>query len=315
MEQWHAAYRWLCRRRNRAPANADVRHLRFHWQTLGPALFCRVTAGHYRLSAMQVMGAPGRERRAQWCAQDALVLKWVALKVEGLLPTHPRCAHLKDQGAHRSVAEVACALASGEFAFVYRTDIRGYYRHIRKAQVSRLIAQGVGCPVLRGLLRQYLHYSVEDGGTFYTPLEGICRGCALSPLIGASLLCHVDAHFGAQKTLFYARYMDDFLVLTRTRSPLRRAVKQLHGYFTLAGFETHPDKTQLGRTEKGFDWLGVWFSGDKPRIAPRALEHHRLHCLRLYEQARRRGQSEEAARARVQAYETRWTRWAEGILP
>jgi RNA-directed DNA polymerase len=33
--------------------------------------------------------------------------------------------------------------------------------------------------------------------------------------------------------------------------------------------------------------------------------------LRLEEQARRRGLSEEAVRQRVQQYETRWTSWAE----
>lgn len=225
MEYWQAAYHWLCRRRNRAPANADVWHLRFHWQTLGPALFRRVTAGNYRLSAMQVIGGPGRERRAQWSAQDALVLKWVALKVEGLLPTHPLCAHVKGQGGHRSVAAVGQALASGAFFFVYRTDIRGYYRHIRKEQVSRLIAQRVGCPVLRALLHQYLYYSVEDGGTFYTPAQGICRGCALSPRVGASLLFHVDAHFGSKKGVFYVRYMDDFLVL-RTLNEAREITER-----------------------------------------------------------------------------------------
>jgi hypothetical protein len=54
--------------------------------------------------------------------------------------------------------------------------------------------------------------------------------------------------------------MDDFLVLTRTRWQLRRCVKRLHEFFDLGGFETHPDKTQLGRIEHGFDWLGVWFT-------------------------------------------------------
>lgn len=75
---------------------------------------------------------------------------------------------------------------------------------------------------------------------------GICRGCALSPLIGGSLLHHVDNFFNAQEGLWYARYMDDFLLFTRTRWQLRRSVKRLHEFFDPGGFETHPDKTQLG---------------------------------------------------------------------
>ncbi|EMH4109428.1 transposase [Serratia marcescens] len=316
-EHWQAAYQWLCRTRSHAPTGAGVWHLRFHWGEQGARLQRQVERGDYRLSPMRLVGRKGRgeERLAQWSAQDALVLKWVALRIEGLLPTHARCAHLKGHGGGReSVRQAARALASGEFNFVYRTDIRGYYRHIRKEQLLSQIQSYVADPVLHDLLRQYLYYSVEDGGEFHTPKQGICRSCPLSPLFGASLLYHVDAHFSAQEGIFYSRYMDDFLLLTRTRWPLRRSVKQLHQFFNLGGFETHPDKTQLGRIEQGFDWLGVEFSDAEPCIAARALSNHHARRLRLYEQARRRGLSAAATHARVQAYEARWKKWAAGLL-
>lgn len=311
---WLAAYLWLYKRRRHAPPNADIWHLRFHWQERGEALYRQVCSGNYRLQPMQL------HRRydnswVQWCAQDALVLKWVAWQVEHLLPTHQRCVHLKGRGGgQQSVAQVWRALTSGEYAFVYRTDIRGYYRHIRKKQVLSLVQQHVADPVLTGLIEQYVHYSVEEGGEIFTPQHGICRGCALSPLIGASLLHHVDSDFAAQAGTFYLRYMDDFVLFARTRWQLRRCVKQLHHYFNLAGFETHPDKTQLGRIEQGFDWLGVWFTPEGTTIAPRALENYRVQRLRLYEQARRRGLSATETGARVQAYEARWTTWAQGML-
>ncbi|WP_024485529.1 reverse transcriptase domain-containing protein [Serratia fonticola] len=71
------------------------------------------------------------------------------------------------------------------------------------------------------------------------------RGNTLSPLIGR------------REDLFYARYRDDFIIFTQTRWHLRKAIKRLHEFFDLGGFEAHPDKTQLGRIERGFDWLGV----------------------------------------------------------
>lgn len=312
---WLAAYLWLYKRRRHAPPNADIWHLRFHWQERREALYRQVCSGNYRLQPMQL------HRRydnswVQWCAQDALVLKWVAWQVEELLPTHQRCVHLKGRGGGQQlVAQVWRALTSGEYAFVYRTDIRGYYRHIRKIQVLSLVQQHVADPVLTALIEQYVHYSVEEGGEIFTPQHGICRGCALSPLIGASLLHHVDSDFAARAGTFYLRYMDDFVMFARTRWQLRRCVKQLHHYFNLAGFETHPDKTQLGRIEQGFDWLGVWFTPEGTTIAPRALENYRVQRLRLYEQARRRGLSTADCDARVQAYETRWKLWANGMIP
>ncbi|MFV9066064.1 reverse transcriptase domain-containing protein [Serratia fonticola] len=311
---WLAAYHWLCRRRRHAPANADVWHLRYHWQQWSDALFASVLAGRYRLTPMQVHRRHGRSW-VQWTAQDALVLKWVAMQVASQLPFHPRCAHVKGHGGGRqSVREVGHALNLGEYAFVYRTDIRGYYRHIRKAQVLSQVQHCIGDSVLVGLISQYVYYSVEDAGEFHTPEHGICRGCALSPLIGASLLHHVDAYFAAQEGTFYARYMDDFVLLTRSRWQLRRSVKRLHEFYNLDGFETHPDKTQLGRIEHGFDWLGVWFTPAGATIAPRALENHRARRARLYEQARVKGLTMSATEAMVQAYEARWNIWADGML-
>ncbi|WP_258090193.1 reverse transcriptase domain-containing protein [Serratia liquefaciens] len=311
---WLNAYVWLGKRRRHAPPNADVWHLRFHWAERGEALFQQVHSGNYRLLPMQVYRYRDRSW-VQWSAQDALVLKWVSWQVENQLPTHPRCVHLKGHGgAQQSVGQVRQALTSGEYGFVYRTDIRGYYRHIRKAQVLQLVNQHIDNPVLTDLIEQYLYYSVEDGGEIFTPQHGICRGCALSPLMGASLLHHVDSYFAAQERTFYARYMDDFVLLTHTRWQLRSCVKRLHEFFNLSGFETHPDKTQLGRIEHGFDWLGLWFTPTGTTVAPRALENHRAQRMRLYEQARRRGLSQTATEQRVQAYEMRWNIWAKAML-
>lgn len=311
---WQRAWQWLCLRRRHAPADADIWHLRYHWKQCGEALFESAKSGRYRLTAMQVHHHFGHSW-VQWCASDALVLKWVAMQVEHLLPTHERCAHVKGQGGGRqSIRQVWQALTSDEYAFVYRTDIRGYYRHIRKGQVLSQVERYVSDPVLVGLITQYLYYSVEDAGEFHTPEFGICRGCALSPLIGASLLHHVDSYFAAQEGTFYARYMDDFVVLTRSRWQLRRSVKRLYEFFDLGGFETHPDKTQLGRIERGFDWLGVWFTPTGTTIAPRALENHRAKRTRLYEQAKAKGLTPSAIEAKVRAYEARWKIWANSQL-
>ncbi|MBK4715072.1 MULTISPECIES: reverse transcriptase domain-containing protein [Tenebrionibacter/Tenebrionicola group] len=313
--QWREAYQWLCRQRRHAPASADVWHLRYHWPEMKEKLFNIVNAGAYRLSPMLIVHG-GREARAMWSAQDALVLKWVALHVANFLPVRPSCMHLKGRGVRKSLQALAMAQRHSQFRFVHRTDIRGYYEHIRKDHVASQIERFVSNAIHRDLIKQYLHYSVEQGGEFHTPVTGIPRGCALSPLNGASFLQHIDGYYESlpPEDYFYARYMDDFLLLTRTRWQLRRGIQQLASFFELSGFERHPDKTQTGRIERGFDWLGVWFGADGPAIAPRALQNHRERRVRLFEQIRRKGYSSEEARRRMQAYELRWITWAKGIL-
>ena len=51
----------------------------------------------------------------------------------------------------------------------------------------------------------------------------------------------------------YMRFMDDILALTPTRWRLRKAVNEVRGSLCLL---RRPDKTFVGRTERGFDFLG-----------------------------------------------------------
>ncbi len=189
---------------------------------------------------------------------------------------------------------------------MYRTDIRGYYRHIGKVQLKKHTEY-----VYTGTAPEATDTSVHwiqrgRWWEFHPPLSGIPRGCALSPLPGASFLWYVDGGFERERGLFYVRYMDDFLFLSPRRWPVRRAIARLHTYSDDTGFTCHPDRTMAGQVEKGFDWLGVWFDERGPvGTASRAMENHRARCLRLEEQALCCSLSDEQACARGQQYEVR----------
>ncbi|HGM5491692.1 TPA: reverse transcriptase domain-containing protein [Serratia fonticola] len=257
---WEQAYRWLVYQRRHAPDNTDIWHVRFHWQTLDAQLWQTVIQGQYRLTPMQRIDTQ-QGAVVMWSAADALVLKWLTLCILPSLPKHPTCRHLRGHGGvSGSLTRVRSALFSGDYRYVFHTDIRGYYAHFSQARLLAWLFTQIEHPVYRDLLAQYVHYSVEWGGEFFTPTSGIARACSLSPLIGGSYLYHVDEAMSGLQHVLYERYMDDFLLLSPTRWPLRRAIAQLNGYLADDGFEKHPGKTQIGRIAKGFSWLGRWFT-------------------------------------------------------
>ncbi|EGH0794879.1 hypothetical protein N3391_003245 [Salmonella enterica subsp. enterica serovar Montevideo] len=308
-EQLEAAFQWCCRRRKASPPDADIWHLWFHWQEIKNDLLAEITESRYRLSAMQIVGR-GKDKQAVWSAQDAVVLKWVAMRLHDLLPVHPLCEHHKGHGGGgRSVHRMARSLQTAQWKYVCRTDIQGFYGHIRRGPLMRQLKRHVSDPVLLNLVRQYLHYSVERGGEFYTPQKGICRGCALSPLLAGFCLWAMDTYFEAQQPhLRYVRFMDDIVIFTRTRWHLRRAVRALNVFFASGGYRQHPDKTFIGKTEKGFDWMGIQFNRSGiGGVAPRAVANHRQRLRRLYERTWRYGK--EKTRARVGEYMRRWKIW------
>ena len=228
--------------------------------------------------------------------------------LEPRLPVHPLCEHIKGHGGGKqSTLRVHHHLRHNSTPFVFRTDIKGYYAAINKQRLYNQLSRHITHPVLLNLLWQFLHYSVEDGGNFHTPRNGISRGAALSPLLAAFHLYELDCQFSRQPRVRYARYMDDFIILAPTRWSLRRAVRDLKHFLNTFGFTLHPDKTQLGKTEKGFDWMGLWFKQHGIHsIAPRAVSKHRLQCRRLYEQIRHLNQDLQAARMAL--YRSRWVR-------
>ncbi|EOI6844105.1 reverse transcriptase domain-containing protein [Salmonella enterica] len=189
-----------------------------------------------------------------------------------------------------------------------RTDIRGYYGQIRKDILYGQLCARVESPALRSLLYQFLHYSVEEGGEFHTPVKGIPRGSALSPLLAAFHLYDCDRDFEQERRLRYVRYMDDFLIFAPERWHLRRAVRKLNGWLEKAGFEQHPEKTFIGRVAKGFDWMGFWFDEKgATSVAPRALNNGLAKLRQLYD--RTRHQPAEVQAERVAKYVSRWCRY------
>ncbi|MBL5841181.1 hypothetical protein JBO41_09725 [Enterobacter asburiae] len=109
------------------------------------------------------------------------------------------------------------ALESGTYRFLYRTDIRGFYRHIPRKDILTLLATHVSDAVLRNLACQAVNSDIEDGGTFF-PAGGLVRGSSLSPILGSALLYEMDCGVAqTQRDVYYVRYMDDLLVMARTR--------------------------------------------------------------------------------------------------
>ena len=64
------------------------------------------------------------------------------------------------------------------------------------------------------LIEQYIQRTVNDGGLYEDVTRGICLGCSLSPLMGAIYLRPIDEAMEANG-LFYARFMDDWVILVR----------------------------------------------------------------------------------------------------
>ena len=108
-----------------------------------------------------------------------------------------------------------------------------------------LLREYVPDRLVQNLLWQYLRRTVYCDGFYRDVKRGISLGCPLSPLMGALYLKQLDDSM--EKTgLFYARFMDDWIVIAPSRWKLRSAVRMVNKTLNVLKVEKHPDKTFIG---------------------------------------------------------------------
>jgi hypothetical protein len=75
--------------------------------------------------------------------------------------------------------------------------------------------------------------------------------------------------------------------------------------------EQAPDKTFIGRIEKGFDFLGYQFGEEKITVSKRTVESHICRLTQLYEQKKH----QPNWKMLLDDYRQRWVTWVYSGIP
>ena len=297
------AYLWICKQREEHSHNNSVWDLRFNWVSIKPALIKELIDGTYTLSPMQSYTINGA-RISCWTALDALVLKAITIILQPLISseTSHHCTHLKNGGGiHKAIADVSAQ--KQHYTHLLKSDVYHYYESIDHQILLSSLEEIIECQHLLRLIQQYCERVEIREGHYYRFQRGIPMGCPLSPLIAAIYLKPLDDE--VKKHGLYRRFMDDWVVLIKTKRELRKVIKLTHKILNALKIKMHPQKTFLGCIKKGFDFLGVHF-GDKPEISKTSLENHHAKIAQRYAQG--------ASTACIGAYIARWSSWCFGVL-
>ena len=215
-----------------------------------------------------------------------------------------RCTHVKGRGGAKVSVRFAQIMAC-RYRYVARFDIRSYYESMNHAVLLKLLEETDIDTESYELVRDYL--SLPD-----TELTGcgMVAGGSISPLLGAVYLTPLDRameKLQPRHDIRYQRFMDDYLIFSPTRHKLKAALRSMYRILEQLKLTVHPDKRYIGKTHRGFDFLGYRIHPDrKLRPAVQSLNRLLERSRRLHEQ----GVDEN----RLREYVQRWFIWLHSGL-
>jgi len=278
------AYQWLCRSRKNHPPDSDIWNLKRTWYSQAKAIMESFRTGAYRFDVQAKITLSCGETIALWSSRDALIIKVLTAIIQEkmkpfLLKT---CYHLKGHGGLKgAVRDVMKHLP--KYKFFCKTDVHSYYDSIDHYTMLMKLHDYIEDRTIIGYVWQFLNRCVEWGGLYQDFKKGIPRGSSLSPLLGAFYLLELDQMM-EKLDVKYFWYMDDILILATTRWKLKKAIRVLNQTFNELKLEKHPDKTSIGRPERGFDFLGYFLKPSELSVADKTIERFKQRITRLYEQ-------------------------------
>jgi hypothetical protein len=284
MDDLETAFQWISNLRKKYSPNNDIWNLRRDWENIKEGLLAQFNDGSYVFCPLERYEFED-QTISLWSSRDMVALKLLSQALGQRMAKYipQSCCHVKNHGGlKKAVRQTYEALP--EYEYVMRSDVQGYYASICFDVLMGIIKSYVTHPILLTLVRKACQRTETCGGLFYDYHEkGIPMGSPLSPLLGAIALIPLDKAMGNIKGVFYQRYMDDWCVLTKSKSALRKVVKRTHEIMRDLKFQLHPLKTYIGKISRGFNFLAYYM--DDQKILPSTETIRRFHerVTALYE--------------------------------
>jgi len=221
----------------------------------------------------------------KWSEVDKTDLKHLAYlirKQSGSL-LRKSCCHIKGHGGLKGVVR-SIFYKKECMTFYARFDIQSYYESIDHAILLKILRSTTVSSQVLDSVEEFLNVAWP----YAKKKRGIVAGASPSPLLGALYLSPLDCAMEALQengSIFYIRFMDDFVILTKKRWQLRKAIKIMYSILSDLKLRLHPKKQGIGKVKKGFSFLGYTFQSKKKlKASKKAVDRFKERFRRLYEQ-------------------------------
>ncbi|HDQ4464507.1 TPA: reverse transcriptase [Pseudomonas aeruginosa] len=227
----------------------------------------KVKQGKYRFTAYKekliLKGANSLPRQISIpTARDRIVLRALC---ECLAEVYPTAKLSLPQVV---IEDLKTALASGAYTEYAKIDLKSFYPSIPHILIDAAIRKKIRKPEFKHLITSAITTPTvsESRGRKDTPNStiGVPQGLAISNLLAEIALQEIDLTFNSRPAIWYKRYVDDILILTRVGHS-ETVAKELITELQRMGLHPHdfgPDsKSKYAPLTDPFSFLGYQIEG------------------------------------------------------
>ncbi|MFA7653449.1 MAG: reverse transcriptase/maturase family protein [Candidatus Magasanikbacteria bacterium] len=167
-----------------------------------------------------------------------------------------------DKGTHKGVTAIEQMLrqASHNYTspcFALKCDVRKFFDSIDHAVLLSILEKRIIDPDTRWLLRQIVQSFTAGWHTLLNPC-GVPIGNLTSQLFANVYMNEFDQFIKHDlKVKYYARYTDDFIIISTDRNYLRDILTPITNYLNdRLKLSLHPKKVSIRKCQQGVDFLG-----------------------------------------------------------
>lgn len=224
------------------------------------------------------MGKPGKRPLVVAPLEDRIIQRAILDVLQGaeelngvqdVLATPTSIGGIPKRGVDCAIEMIEEAWQAG-YRYAAGSDIRGFFTKIPKQMVIDFLSMEIAEPDFLHLVERALtvelsnadQMSAEDLHLFPTGPDGVAQGCPLSALAGNIVLRDFDQQMNeVGRGLICIRYIDDFLILGRKASSVRKGMDAAKENLRALGMDTYdpetsPNKAFIGALANGYVFLG-----------------------------------------------------------
>jgi len=174
--------------------------------------------------------------------------------------TFEPCSYGYRKGKSRKQAvEAVIRIRDMGHGYVVSADIYDYFDSVNHKLLAQRLAQIMPGSVVE-LILKWLKADIYDGKTVEKLAQGLPQGDLLSPLLSNVYLDPFDKIM-MERQYNLIRYVDDFLLAERQMEIAQHALHDAEYFLGQLGLRLKIEKTRIVTFQKGFEFLGVLFSG------------------------------------------------------